>query len=90
MAHRSYYTARAFKHEKAARHAKSATDREGHSEVARGYRKLSHGGHGYAAFGHVKGKSHPKKHARKGHRQSAKARAASLRNLKKARRARKR
>lgn len=60
--HRSYYNVRARKHDAAARSAKSASDKEGHREIARGYRRLAHkssGGHTFSAMGHhVKVKSH--------------------------------
>lgn len=41
--HRHYYAKRAHKHERAAREASSAHDREGHRVIAGGYRKLARG-----------------------------------------------
>lgn len=58
MAHRAhyrhYYAVRAQRHHKAARAAHSASDREGHEEVARGFHMLARGGRKEATF-HFRG-----------------------------------
>jgi hypothetical protein len=85
------YLIRAGRHSKAAAHS-TGKKRQGHLMIAKGYRVAaggSSGGEGFSAFGRTyKLKGKKRRHTKR--RMSKKARAAAIRNLKKARRARRR